>query len=123
MQPDNELPLNDIDGIPNPQSYLEIICDEDVLDLMKQLPMIAGNDGAQFTMPDLIYEIKLWPFVKQAWSEIDGGPGIAGRVLQMAKVFKKAEADLEDLTGDTRRLPRVIDLPSFIEIYSTKGLP
>lgn len=45
-------------------------------------------------MSDLIYEMKLWPFVKQAWAEVDG------RLMQVMRVYEKAEADMEKITGE-----------------------
>lgn len=120
MQLNPDHPANDINDISDDQDYLENVYDRDVFELLRQLPIIAGNDGGQFTMTDLIYEIKLRPFVKEAWTEIEGGPGIAGRILQIAEVYKRAEANLENLTGETRRLPRVIDISSFIEAYTSR---
>lgn len=123
MEQEQEIPFEDITGLPDAQRFLEIAGDDELLLFLSRLPMVAANDGGKVTMEDLIYEMKIWPFVKQAWFDIEVSQGLAGRILQMAKVYKKAEADYERVTGETRRHPRVIDLPSFTHIYTTTGLP
>ncbi|MFV1808831.1 hypothetical protein [Phaeobacter sp. Ax4a-4a] len=105
------------------QRFLELAGDDELLQFLRRLPMVAGNDDGPVTLPDLIYEMKLWPFVVEAWKRVDGEPGFPGRILQMSKVYKRAEAELEELTGEKRRLPRVIDLTVFLDIYSNEGLP
>lgn len=85
--------------------------------------MVAANENGSVTLSDLTYEMWLWPFVKSAWSQVEGSPGIAGRILQLSRVYKKAETEMERMTGERRRVPRVIDLPTFMHIYKTDGLP
>lgn len=115
--------IEDIEGLPDAQKFLEAVGDEELLLFLSRLPMVAANDAGSVSMEDLIYEMKIWPFVKQAWSDVEGSPGIPGRLLQLARVYKKAESDFEQLTGETRRHPRVIDLPSFTKFYAATGLP
>jgi hypothetical protein len=115
--------FEDIMGLLDAQRFLEIAGDEELRIFLSRLPMVAANDAGSVSMEDLIYEMKIWPFVKQAWSDVEGSPGIPGRLLQLARVYKKAESDFEQLTGETRRHPRVIDLPSFTKIYAATGLP
>ena len=110
-------------GLPNAQEFLEVVGDDDLLRFLRRLPMIAGNDDTPVTLRDLMYEMMLWPYVKSAWATVKGSPGVAGRILQMSRVYKTAEAELTNETGLKRRVPRVIDLPTFIDIYSTEGLP
>lgn len=107
----------------SPMVFLEIAADDDVLDFLRRLPMVAGQGEDRITMSDLIYELQLWPFVRAAWKQVKGDPGIPGRLVQVKKVYSKAEADFERATGKQRRLKRIIDLPSFLEIYSKYGLP
>lgn len=85
--------------------------------------MFMGNDGGPITLADLIYEMQLLPFVMEAWSEVDGDPGVPGRLMQFSQVYREAEAAMERLTGKRRRLKRVIDLPSFTDVYAMVGLP
>lgn len=103
--------------------FLNQASDEDLLRFLRRLPMIAGSEDGKLTVADLIYEAKLWPFVKAAWAKIQGSPGIAGRLQQMSEVYKTAEAELAKETGERRRTPRVISLPSFIRAYTEDGLP
>jgi hypothetical protein len=120
----NEINSDEVNsGIMDAKQFLEWAGDDELLRFLKRLPMVGGSDGGQMTLTDLIYEMKLWPFIKQAWSEVDGSPGIPGRIAQLQKVYKRGEADLKRMTGETRRLPRVIDLPSFLDLYSRVGLP
>lgn len=105
------------------EDFLDRVGDEDFLKFFQRLPMIAKQQDGTFTLRDLIYEMKLSPFVKSAWQTIDGAPGLTGRLTQMTRVYAKAEADFAAITGATRRLPRKIDLPTFLEIYTTVGLP
>lgn len=111
------------DGIGDAGAFLVQASDTDLLRFLRRLPMVAGSDDGTITISDLIFEMKLWPFVKTAWAKVEGSPGIAGRIKQVADVYKHAEAQFEGETGQRRRTPRVINLPSFISIYSGEGLP
>lgn len=104
------------------ESFFLEIADADLLGFLGQLPMIWGNDE-RMTVGDFVYEALLWPYVKQAWKTIEGGPGLAGRMGQMSKVFTKAERQLERDTGRIRRVPRVTNLAAFMAAYSERGLP
>lgn len=85
--------------------------------------MFVGNDGGSITLKDLIYEMQLLPFVMSAWDSTPGSAGVPGRLLQISRVYKKAEEEMEMMTGEKRRLPRLIDLPSFLDVYGSLGLP
>lgn len=110
-------------GVLDAVSFLERTGDDEILKFLSRLPMVAGNADSKFTISDFIYEAKLWPFVKEAWKVVPGQPGISGRLFQIAQVYKVAEENLKKLTGDVRRVPRVIDLTVFILVYTTDGLP
>lgn len=84
--------------------------------------MVGGNDGGKISISDLVYEMRLLPFVMDAWRHSKENPGVPGRLKQLSWVYKRAEADMEKMTGDKRRLKRMIDLPSFLEIYGSEGL-
>lgn len=103
--------------------FLEDIGDEELLRFLKRLPMVAANADSKLTLTDLIYEMKLWPFVKEAWHDVPSTPGIAGRILQLNRVYKLAAERMFKLTGERRREDRVIDIPSFLAIYASEGLP
>lgn len=103
--------------------FLEAVGDDELLAFLRRLPMVAGTEDGTVTLADLVYEIKLWPFVKTAWDDVDGQPGIAGRLRQVAEVYNRAEAELQSFTGYTRRQPRVIDIPAFLKVYAEDGLP
>lgn len=104
-------------------SFLERTGDKEILKFLSYLPMVAGNEDDKFTIGDFIYEAKLWPFVKEAWQIVPGQPGIPGRLAQIAKVYKLAGENLKKLSGEERRVPRVIDLQAFIAIYTTSFFP
>ncbi len=104
------------------EAFFAEIADDDLLRFLKQLPMVWGNDQPM-TIADFTYEALLWPFVKQAWIDTKGAPGIAGRMGQIAQVFAKAERNLERETGRKRRVPRVTNLASFMDAYTVNGLP
>lgn len=116
-QPDQQ------DGIDDAGAFLAQASDTDLLRFLRRLPMVAGSEDSTITISDLIYEMKLWPYVKAAWVKVDGQPGIPGRLKQVADVYRMAEAQFERETGECRRSPRVIDIPSFTNIYSGEGLP
>jgi hypothetical protein len=104
-------------------AFLNSAGDAEMRRFLRRMPIFAGNDGGPITMKDLVYEMKLQPFVMDAWSKVHGAPGIPGRLLQLAIVFRAAESEMERLTGETRRLPRVIDVPKFIEVYANVSMP
>lgn len=85
--------------------------------------MIGANDDEPFTIEDLTYEALLQPYVLHAWKTVKGEPGIPGRLLQLSQTYRAAEAALERETGRKRRVPRVIDLPAFLDAYMGRGLP
>ena len=86
--------------------------------------MVAANaDDSPVSLHDLIYEMKLWPFVKEAYRDVHSGVGVANRILQLNRVYKLAADRMEKVTGERRRKERMIDLPTFLRIYSSEGLP
>ncbi|WP_299632077.1 hypothetical protein [uncultured Roseobacter sp.] len=109
--------------LPDALEFLNHAGDEELRAFLRRLPIFAGNDGGPITIADLAYEMRLQPFVMEAWSRVGGNHGIPARLLQLNRVYKKAEAEMERHTGERRRLPRVIDVPSFIEVYAALGLP
>ncbi|MDX8346521.1 hypothetical protein SLH49_00870 [Cognatiyoonia sp. IB215446] len=109
--------------LPDALEFLNSAGDEELRAFLRRLPIFAGNDGGPITIADLAYEMRLQPFVMDAWSRVGGNHGIPARLLQLNRVYKKAEAEMERWTGERRRLPRVIDVPSFIEVYAKVGYP
>lgn len=89
----------------------------EVCRFLRLLPIFATNEDGLITLRDLSYEMRLQPFVIDAFDRVDGLPGIPGRLLQLNRVFKHAEAEMERLTGERRRLPGVTDIPSFLHAY------
>ena len=114
---------DDKQGSPDALTFLNSAGDEELRCFLRRLPIFAGHERGKITLTDLIYEIKLVPFVMDAWRNTEGEMGIPGRLLQFSKIYKKAEAEMERLTGARRRLPRVIDVPSFMDEYSKVGMP
>ena len=98
--------------------FLDGVGDEELLQFLRRLPMVASNTEGPLTLTDFIYEMKLWPFVKEAWGEVEGGIGVAGRILQINRVYKLAAERMHRLTGDRRRVDRMIDIPAFLEGYN-----
>lgn len=113
----------DENGKLDAMSFLEQAGDDEILKFMRHLPMIARCEDSKFTLADLIYEVKLLPFVTDAWKAVTGQPGIAGRLRQIDQVYKLAGENFKKLSGEERRVPRVIDVATFISIYTTDGLP
>lgn len=111
------------DAITDAVAFFDRLAAEDMTRFLKSLPVIGMNETEPFTVGDLIYEALLQPYVLSAWKQIDGGPGVAGRILQLTKVYKAAETALERETGRTRRVPRVINLPAFMNAYTSRGMP
>ncbi|WP_179379775.1 hypothetical protein [Jannaschia marina] len=111
------------DTVTDVISFFDQLADEDLLRFLRSLPVIGANDDEFFSIEDLTYEALLQPYVLHAWKSIKGNPGISGRIQQLSKVYKAAEAALERETGRKRRVPRVINLPAFIDAYTTRGLP
>lgn len=114
--------LSDV-AVADTVAFFEQVADEDLLRFLRSLPVIGTNDDEPFTIEDLTYEALLQPFVIHAWKTVRGSPGIAGRISQLVKVYKTAEKALERETGRKRRVPRVINLPAFMDAYQKRGLP
>ena len=98
--------------------------DEELLRFLRRLPMVSANaDDSPVTIEGLIYDMKLWPFVKDAYLEVESEPGVAGRIMQINRVYKLAAQKMERMNGEKRRTARIIDIGTFLSIYSTEGLP
>lgn len=115
--------VKDVPGPMGPEQFLSVAADDDLFRFLRRLPMVAGQPDGRITMSDLVYEMELWPFVKDAWNQVEGSPGIPGRLRQLSSVYKKAEAEFERVSGKLRRQERIIDLPTFVDIYTSEGLP
>lgn len=102
--------------------FLERVGDDDLLKFLRRLPMVASNSDGRLTLTDFIYEMKLWPFVKEAWTEVEDGVGVAGRIIQINRVYKLAAERMSRLTGERRRVDRMIDLPAFLQAYTSGGV-
>lgn len=109
-----EPPVEKADDLPDALEFLNTAGDDEVRWFLRRLPILAGNDGAPITLKDLIYEIRLLPFVMTAWDNTPGSIGIPGRLAQLSRVFKKSEREMKNLTGEKRRLP-VIYVGGFIK--------
>ena len=110
-------------SIQDAVTFFDQVADEDLLRFLRSLPVIAMNDDDFFTIEDLTYEALLQPYVLQAWKTVSGNLAIPGRLKHLTDVYKTAEAALEQDTGRKRRMPRVIDLPRFMDAYASRGLP
>ncbi|WP_136440722.1 hypothetical protein [Pacificoceanicola onchidii] len=105
-------------------AFLDRVGDEDLLKFMRRLPMVAWHQSDHpMTMADLIYEIKLWPYVKAAYKENEGSPGVGGRLAQLKDVYARASEMMEQETGEVRSEERLFNFATFLQIYSTEGLP
>lgn len=83
--------------------------------------MAASNAEGPLTLADFIYEMKLWPFIKEAWDDVPNGVGVAGRIIQINRVYKLAAERMHRLTGERRRVDRMIDVPAFLQAYAYDG--
>lgn len=98
-------------------AFLERVGDDDLLQFLRRLPMVASNAEGLITLADFIYEMRLWPFVKEAWGDVPNGAGVAGRIIQINRVYKLAAERMHRLTGEQRRMDRMIDVPAFLQAY------
>lgn len=112
-----------VDPVLSASEFFDQMGDEDLLRFLRSLPVIGTNDEEPFTVEDLVYEALLQPYIVHAWKQIEGSPGIGGRIMQLTQVVKYAERALECETGRKRRVPRVINLPAFLDAYEQRGLP
>lgn len=71
---------------------------------------------------DAMYKDRLRPYVERYYSEIDGSPGIAGRIVQHIEVYKRAEEALRQEHGTVRPRPVAFDLLIFLQRYSEGAL-
>ncbi len=108
-----------ITGLSDALSFLEENSDDALHGFLRRMPMYAGNVDEPMTLGDLIYELKLVPFIKAAWVSVKPGGGLAGQIGATLQVLKAAEAALEKETGDTRRLKRSVNLFSFMQVYQS----
>lgn len=98
--------------------FVEEMADEEVLKFLRAFVMVGANEEDQTTIGDLVYEMLLWPYVKKAWREAEGSPGVAGRIRMLTDTLRASEAALEADTSRKRRVPRVVNLNAFLEQYT-----
>ncbi|WP_179381805.1 hypothetical protein [Jannaschia marina] len=105
-------------------AFLHSVGNSDLLRFMRRLPMVAAHQSDEpMRMSDLVYEMKLWPYVKAAYSQIEGQSGIPGRLSQLHRVYARAEAEMERETGEVRSSERSFNFATFLQIYASEGLP
>jgi hypothetical protein len=117
----NECDMDQQDDTKQGLAFLERVGDDDLLKFLQRLPLVASNAEGSLTLADFIYEMRLWPFVKEAWAEVEGNAGIAGRIIQINRVYKLAAERMHRLTGERRRVDRMIDIPTFLQAYTSDG--
>lgn len=77
----------------------------------------AQADSEAADLADAMYEDRLRPYVKRFYEQIEGSPGIAGRITQHIGVYQAAEAALFDNEGIVRPRPVGFDIAKFIIKY------
>lgn len=112
-----------IDAVTDPMTFFDSMGSDEVLRFLRTLPVVGAHDEGYFSVEDLVYEALLQTYVVHAWKQIEGDPGVGGRIRQLTQVYKAGEAALERETGRKRRVPRVINLPAFLDAYEKRGLP
>ena len=63
------------------------------------------------------YDSLLSPYLRDAYREVDGSPGLPGRILQHIRASKLATQRLEADTGVRRPSVGGHDLPKFLGLY------
>lgn len=82
----------------------------------------AQADSEAADLADAMYEDRLRPYVERYYEQIEGSPGIVGRVAQHIGVYQAAEAALFDDEGIVRPRPVGFDITKFIIKYEQGGL-
>lgn len=77
----------------------------------------AQADSEAADLADAMYEDRLRPYVERYYKQIEGSPGIAGRVTQHIAVYQAAEAALFEAEGIVRPRPVGFDITKFIIKY------
>jgi hypothetical protein len=94
-------------GIGGAGAFLAQMSDTDLLRFLRRLPMVAGMEDGTVTVSDLVYEMRLWGYVKSAWAQVNGQPGVPGRIKHViGRLCARGAPVLERDTGERRRLPR-----------------
>jgi len=73
-------------------------------------------------LADAMFEDRLRPYVERLYSEVEGAPGLAGRIKQHLEVYQRAEEILRDRHGLVRRVPVTFDLGMFMQRYQEGSL-
>jgi len=74
------------------------------------------------TLVERKYRAFLEPHLRKAFAEIDGHPGLAGRLLQTIRIWKQAEAELLAETGIANPLPKPPDMMVVMSRYINGSL-
>lgn len=92
--------------------------DTEAPSFLRRLPMVAETANSEpITPKHLIYEMMLGRFVKEAWAHVYTGYDIAGRLMQISKVYERAKNEMKKMTGGELGRPRVLDIPEFPKSY------
>ncbi|MEM8979477.1 MAG: hypothetical protein AAGD04_08330 [Pseudomonadota bacterium] len=117
---DNELVRTVVVSDEDKEAILKDILERNTIRRRAGLPPYDVDAQAQSEVADLadaMYEDRLRPYVERLYNQIEGSPGIAGRVTQHIAVYQAAEAALFDNEGIVRPRPVGFDITKFIIKY------
>lgn len=120
FQPDEELVRTVVVSEEEKEAIIKDILERNIIRRRAGLPpydVHAQADSEVADLADAMYEDRLRPYVERFYKQIEGSPGIAGRVTQHIKVYQAAEAALLDNEGIVRPRPVGFDITKFIIKY------
>ena len=105
----------------SPTDFLAAMSDRAVISWLRQFQIVRPDPPRQFTIADFAHACMLEPYLRAAWKEIEGEPGLPGRIAQMQRVYDLAQRRLHrDSAVPVQNL--VIDFPSFARAYADGNL-
>ena len=100
----------------SPTDFLAAASSKELIQWLRQFQVVRPDPPRRLTIKDFTYACMLEPFLKQAWNEIEGSPGLSNRMAQMSRVYDLAQARMER-EGGIPRAGFIIDFPSFLAAY------
>ena len=97
--------------------FLELASDDNLKRWLRQLAIVKYDYLQPFNTRSFWARAQMIPYLEQAWREIDGQPGVSGRLWQLSRVYDLAEQRCAQAGIGCPNGERIIDYPSFTFAY------
>ena len=107
-----------LDGI----QFLDSMGSNQLKKWLRQLAIVRYDSQCELSLVHFSTLINMIPYIDDAWTEVEGKPGVSGRLQQIWQIYDLAEQTYKEAGGRLPKGQRSIDLPSFMAAYEAGEL-